>query len=505
MAPLVQDRKGEHEKLLAGAKQAGFVRVRVDGQLRDLDEDIKLDKKYKHSIDVVVDRVVVRQADDDGNPRPDASRMADSIETVLRLSEGILLVNLPDAPPKEQDRDLQREVRLPGARRLVRGAGAAELQLQLAPRRLSGLHRARLAPRDRRRPRAAERRAVGRRGRDPSLAADGGDGELVLEDPRRGRGASRLPDRCPRARPLATRRGRSCCTATSGERVDVKYRARNGNVHTFKTTFEGVIPNLTRRYRETGSEAMRSDMERYMTNKPCPTCNGMRLKPESLSVTIAGKNIIETTRRSVTDALAWYDALPQAPERAREPDRPPGPQGDPGAARLPRGRRARLPDPRPRVRHAVRRRGAADPAGHADRLVADGRALHPRRAIDRPPPARQRPAHRDARPAARPRQHAPRRRARRGDDPLGRLGDRHRSGGGRARRSADPLRAAGRAARESSVDHGGVPARGQGGAGAEAAAERQGRGDRRARGAREQPEGRSTSPSRSADSWRSPG
>ena len=96
-----------------------------------------------------------------------------------------------------------------------------------------------------------------------------------------------------------------------GERVDVKYRARNGNVHTFKTTFEGVIPNLTRRYRETGSEAMRSDMERYMTNKPCPTCNGMRLKPESLSVTIAGKNIIETTRRSVTDALAWYDALPR--------------------------------------------------------------------------------------------------------------------------------------------------------------------------------------------------
>ena len=135
----------------------------------------------------------------------------------------------------------------------------------------------------------------------------------------------------------------------------------------------------------------------------------------------------------------------------------------------------------------------------------DGRALHPRRAVDRPPPARQRPAHRDARPAARPRQHAARRRARRGDDPLGRLGDRHRSGGGRARRPADPLRAAGRAAREPSVDHRGLPARRQGGAGAEAAAEREGRGDRRARGAREQPEGASTSRSRSAASWRSPG
>jgi excinuclease ABC subunit A len=81
-------------------------------------------------------------------------------------------------------------------------------------------------------------------------------------------------------------------------------------MHTFRTTFEGVIPNLTRRHRETGSDAMRAEFERYMTNKPCPTCNGMRLKPESLSVTIAGKNVIETTRRSVTDALAWYDRLP---------------------------------------------------------------------------------------------------------------------------------------------------------------------------------------------------
>src|SRR6187402_3554453 len=104
LAPLVRDRKGEHEKLLAGAKQGGFVRVRVDGELRDLDEEITLDKKYKHSIEVVVDRLVVRQADDEGNPRPDASRMADSIETALRLSEGLLIVNLPDAPPKEADR-----------------------------------------------------------------------------------------------------------------------------------------------------------------------------------------------------------------------------------------------------------------------------------------------------------------------------------------------------------------------------------------------------------------
>jgi excinuclease ABC subunit A len=94
-----------------------------------------------------------------------------------------------------------------------------------------------------------------------------------------------------------------------GERVEVRYRARNGNVHTFRTTFEGVVPNLQRRYRETGSEAVKAELERYMTNKPCPTCDGMRLKPESLSVTVGTKNIIETTRQSVTNALEWYGSL----------------------------------------------------------------------------------------------------------------------------------------------------------------------------------------------------
>ena len=309
MAPLVQDRKGEHEKLLAGAKQAGFVRVRVDGQLRDLDEDIKLDKKYKHSIDVVVDRLVVH-AGDEGNPRPDASRMADSIETALRLSEGILLVNLPDAPPKEQDRVYSEKYACP------EHGGSFE---EPAPRNFSFNS-----------PHGACPDCTGLGSRleiDADLVLP--NDELSVDEgailPWRRMAATEswfskildavaehhgfgtdvpIRDLSPDARQILLYGNR-------GERVDVKYRARNGNVHTFKTTFEGVIPNLTRRYRETGSEAMRSDMERYMTNKPCPTCNGMRLKPESLSVTIAGKNVIETTRRSVTDALAWYDALPR--------------------------------------------------------------------------------------------------------------------------------------------------------------------------------------------------
>jgi len=309
MAPLVRDRKGEHEKLLAGAKAGGFVRVRVDGELRDLDEEISLDKKYKHSIEVVVDRLVVRQADDDGTERPDASRMADSIETALRLSDGLLLVNLPDAPPKEADRLYSERYAC------AEHGGSFE---ELAPRNFSFNS-----------PHGACPDCTGLGSRleiDPDLvlpndALSVDEGAIL---PWRRMAASdswfaKILDAVAEhygfrtdapVRELSDEARRILLHGNRKERVAVRYQARNGNIHTFKTTFEGVIPNLTRRHRETGSEAMRAEIERYMTNAPCPTCGGMRLKPESLAVTIAGRNIIETTRRSVTDALAWYDALP---------------------------------------------------------------------------------------------------------------------------------------------------------------------------------------------------
>jgi excinuclease ABC subunit A len=309
MAPLVRDRKGEHEKLLAGAKQAGFVRVRVDGELHDLDEEIKLDKKYKHSIEVVVDRLVVRHADDDGAPRPDATRMADSIETALRLSDGLLLLNLADAPPKEGDRLFSERYACP------EHGGSFE---EPAPRNFSFNS-----------PHGACPDCTGLGSRleidaDMVLPND----ELSVDEgailPWRRLATSdswfaKILDAVAEhydfrtdvpVRKLSDRARQILLGGNGGERIPVKYRARNGNIHTFRTTFEGVIPNLTRRHRETGSDAMRAEIERYMTNKPCPSCGGLRLKPESLAVTIAGKNIIETTRRSVTDALAWYDGLP---------------------------------------------------------------------------------------------------------------------------------------------------------------------------------------------------
>ena len=308
LAPLVRDRKGEHEKLLAGAKQAGFVRVRVDGELRDLDEEIRLDKKFKHSIEVVVDRLVVRKADDDGEPRPDASRMADSIETALRLSDGTLLVHLPDAAERDQDRLHSERYACP------EHGGSFE---EPAPRNFSFNS-----------PHGACPDCTGLGSRleiDPEMVLP--DASLSVAD------GAILPWRrmatteswfakileavaehygfrtdVPVSE-LSDEARRILLFGNGGQRIEVRYRARNGNTHTFRTSFEGIVPNLQRRYRETGSEMIKTEIERYMTTRPCPTCGGMRLKPESVSVTVADRNIIETTRLSVTDALAWYEAL----------------------------------------------------------------------------------------------------------------------------------------------------------------------------------------------------
>jgi len=310
LAPLVRDRKGEHEKLLAGAKQGGFVRVRVDGEIRDLDEEITLDKKFKHSIEVVVDRLVVRHgsADDADGLRPDASRMADSIETALRLADGLLLVNLPDAPKREQDRLYSERYACP------EHGGAFE---EPAPRNFSFNS-----------PHGACPDCTGLGSRleiDPQMVVpDEGISlragavlpwrRMVVTES----WTSKILDAVAEHygfpmdvpfRDLSAEAREIVLNGNTGERIEVHYRARNGNMHTFRTTFEGAVPNLSRRYRETGSEMIKTEIERYMTTRPCPTCDGMRLKPESISVTVGERNIIDTTRLSVTDALAWYGGL----------------------------------------------------------------------------------------------------------------------------------------------------------------------------------------------------
>ena len=220
-------------------------------------------------------------------------------------------------------------------------------------------------------------------------------------------------------------------------KVHVVTTNRYGRKRAYYAEFEGVRTYIERRHREAESDTSRERFEGFMREVPCPACAGSRLKPVSMAVTLGpkdngGLNIADVCAMPINETAAL--PAPCRPQRPRAPDRRAGAQGDPGAAQLPARRRPRLPLPRPSLRVAVRRRGPADPAGHPDRRRPGRRALRPRRAVDRPPPARQPAADRDAGPAQGPRQHPDRRRARRGDDQDRRLGRRHRAGRGRARR-----------------------------------------------------------------------
>ena len=431
-APVVRDRKGEFRDVLEELRSDGFTRVKVDGEQRLLEEEIILDKKFKHTIEVVVDRLVMK---------PDLrQRLTQSIETATSLAEGLVAIDVVDGDYhlfSENFACPEHGVSLPeleprifsfnaphGACPRCTGLGS---QLEIDPDLL--------VP-------------------DPSLSIEegalvpwslGGQGfyESVIQA---------IADRyeIPMSMPwreLTSEQQDRFLDGTGGDRILVTYRNRMGRKRQYTMAFEGLVTNLQRRYRETDSSQQRERIEEYMSMRPCPVCHGARLKPEVLAVTVGDRSIHEFSQLSVTAALRLR-------RRARAhadggADRPPDPEGDPRAADVPRRRRRRLPQPRPRGADALRRRGAAAPAGDADRLAARRRALHPRRAVDRPPPARQRQAHRDAPAAPRPRQHRARRRARRADDAHGRLARRHgaRSGrargrggrrGDRARRDAEP-------------------------------------------------------------------
>ena len=352
---------------------------------------------------------------------------------------------------------LQRALHLSVRRHDDRRPRAAELLVQLAPRRLPVVHRSRDAPRDRRGPGDPGPLEEPRQGRARAVGKDAERCLVAVEDPRGDHLVPRLGLPRPGPRP-----------AEGGDRV--RPVRREGR--------EGPRPLQARARREHVQGDVRGD----------------RHEPRA-ALPRDGLGVHQDRAREVHGHAAVPDVWRQAPE-ARDPrrhgrrtehlgdlgdvdhrgprlggrtaedavgsgadDRLPAPQGDHRPARVPRRRRSRLPGPRPGLGDAVGRRGPADPARDPDRDDADGRALHPRRAVDRPPPAGQREADRDADAAARPREHRARRRARRGDDPDGRLGDRHRARGGGARRRDHRERDARVGPRRAAVHHRRVPAR----------------------------------------------
>ena len=165
---------------------------------------------------------------------------------------------------------------------------------------------------------------------------------------------------------------------TQGEEVTVHVEGRNGHQTSYNTAFEGVIPNLERRYRETNSEYIRNKITEYMSDRPCPTCKGTRLRPEAMAVTVDDVNIVEVTAWPVNRTLEWAERLAgkETPINCA-----PGShcrthlERDPLAAGLSGGCRPGLPDPAPVGRFALGRRGAAHPPGDPDRLAPDGRSV----------------------------------------------------------------------------------------------------------------------------------
>ena len=295
LAPIVRGRKGEYGKQLEELRNEGFTRVKVDGELRLLEEEIVLDKKFKHDISVVVDRLIMR---------PELrKRLADSVETAVALAEGILEVEvLPDGKVltfSERFACLHCGISMP----------------ELEPRMFSFNS-----------PHGACPRCTGLGSQmeiDPDLVVP--DPSLSLSDGAIlpwSSGASSYYEQITQAiaeryeidleQPwdeLTEEQQDLFLYGTNGDRIYVSYRNRMGRKRSYMTSFEGIIPNLERRYKETDSDWSREKIEEYMSVRPCPECKGARLRPESRAVKLNGVAIHEATALSARRALEWFADL----------------------------------------------------------------------------------------------------------------------------------------------------------------------------------------------------
>ena len=297
LAPVVRGRKGEHVKLLEDAKKSGYVRVRVDGIIYDLSEEIKLEKNKKHTIEIIVDRLVVKEGIQ--------KRLTESIETVTALTEGLLVVDVNQGEDElvfsqnfscpDCGIDLMEiEPRLfsfnnpSGACPTCTGLGMQmkfDEQLIVPNDSLSIAGGAIVAPGYN----SISSKDTMTRVLFDALAEEYG---FSLDTPFR-----ELPEEIKKI----------IFYGTGGKKLRITYTNYRGT-GSYDYAFEGIIPNLQRRYSET-SETMRGEYEEYMTNIECPSCHGMRLRPEVLAITVGGKNISQVTEMSVADIQKFFQNL----------------------------------------------------------------------------------------------------------------------------------------------------------------------------------------------------
>ena len=297
LAPMVKRRKGEHKDVFEDARKAGYVRVRLNGDVHDLSESFELDKQKWHTIEVIVDRLVIG---DSAEP----ARVADSVESALKMAGGTVLVT---------------------------GVGGDELLFsehfacvhcnislgELEPRTFSFNN-----------PHGACPTCTGLGYKlevDPELVIPNKDlslaegaiqpwvragsqspwfGSLLESIARAYRFSTKVP-----VRKLSQKNLDIILYGNKGKPVKLRHTSGRGDAYEWTSTFEGVINNLERRHRETESDYVRSEIERYMASRPCQSCGGQRLKPEALAVTVAGLNVMDVTGKSIAQALEWTRSI----------------------------------------------------------------------------------------------------------------------------------------------------------------------------------------------------
>ena len=295
LAPLVRGRKGEFKKLLDEIRRDGYVRVRLDGETYALDEVPQIDKNKKHDLEVVVDRIVVRPES--------ARRLADSLETALSLADGMALVNVVE---KNEDLVFSQKFACPQC-----GISIEEL----SPRMFSFNNPFGACPQC---DGLGQKLAV-----DPELvlapSLSLAQGAIVpWQDSKSnwfmgiigGLAEKYKIDLNTPVEKLSQEAIDILLHGTRGEKVGFNYKStQTGRVGFYEVPFEGIIRNLERRHRETQSDWARSEIERFMTSKPCAACRGLRLRPESLAVTVGDRSIVELTAMSIRDTLSFFENL----------------------------------------------------------------------------------------------------------------------------------------------------------------------------------------------------
>ena len=308
LAPVVRGRKGTYQAVFEEIRKAGFVRARVDGNVHSLDDEINLDRYKIHNIDAVVDRLVISHPESEEDKKAARSRLTDSVETALKFGEGYITVSKVDS--KDGDLHFSENLSCP-----EHGISLPEIE----PRTFSFNTPHGACP---------ECQGLGNKLEiDPDLLIPDkeitfNEGAIVAMEwsgPKEEGGyywqslvaAAKAfdIDLDTPVKDISKEKLDIILYGTRGREIPIKYKSAKGHEFIFARDFEGVIGNLERRYRETNSEYIREKITEYMSDKPCPTCKGKRLRPEAIAVTVNDANIIEVTSWPILKTLDWVGEL----------------------------------------------------------------------------------------------------------------------------------------------------------------------------------------------------